>query len=53
MQTADPERWNALAQASRVYGLNEKAIEACRKQADRRKRLVDCSIGIEPTKARP
>lgn len=52
MQTADPERWNALAQSSRIYGLNEEAIEACRKQADRRKRSVGCSIRIEPTKAR-
>ena len=52
MQTGDPERWNALAQSSRIYGLNEEAIEACRKQADRRKRSVGCSIRIEPTKTR-
>jgi len=52
MQTGDPERWNALAQSSRIYGLNEEAIEACRKQADRRKKSVGCSIRIEPTKTR-
>lgn len=53
MQTADPERWISLAQASLMYGLNEEAVEACRNQADRRKRTVDCRIKIQPTKARP
>jgi hypothetical protein len=53
MQAADPERWISLARASRIYGLNEEAIEACRNQADRRKRSVDCRIKIQPTKARP
>ncbi len=51
MQAADPEHWNALAQASRIYGQNERAIEACRKQADRRKKSVGCSIEIEPNAA--
>lgn len=50
MQAADPERWNALAWASRIHGRNEKAIEACRKQADRKKKSVGCSIEIEPSK---
>lgn len=51
MQTADPERWNELVLASRILDQNEKAIEACRKRADRRNKSVDCSIEIEPTKA--
>lgn len=49
MQTVDPERWNALARASRIHGQNDKAIEGCRKQADRRKKPVGCSIEIEPS----
>ncbi len=51
MQTADPKRWNALAQSFHIYGQNEKAIEACRKQAARRKKSVGCSIEIEPNAA--
>lgn len=50
MRTADPERWNVLARASQIYGQNEKAIEACRKQADRRKKSASCQIEIEPSK---
>lgn len=50
MQAADPERWNVLARASRIHGQNDKAIEGCRKQADRRKKPVACSIQIEPSK---
>ena len=53
MQTADPERWISLARASRMYGLNEEASEACRNQADRRMRSIDCRIKIQPAKARP
>ncbi|MBE1528980.1 hypothetical protein GGC65_003436 [Sphingopyxis sp. OAS728] len=51
MQAADLERWNALAQASQIYGRNQKAIETCRKQADRKKKPVNCSIEIESTEA--
>ena len=50
MQAADPERWNALARASRIDVQNESDLEACREQADRRKKPVKCSIEIEPTK---
>lgn len=51
MQAADPDRWNTLVRASQIYGRNEEAIEACRKQADRRKKSVGCSIEIEPNAA--
>jgi hypothetical protein len=51
MQAADPDRWNTLVRASHIYGRNEEAIEACRKQADRRKKSVGCSIEIEPNAA--
>lgn len=50
LQAADPKRWNELARASQIYGQNEDAIEACRKQADRRKKSARCPIEIEPSK---
>ncbi len=50
LQAADRERWNELARASQIYGQNEDAIEACRKQADRRQRSASCPIEIEPSK---
>ena len=53
MQAADSDRWNALARTSQIYGRNEEAIETCRKQADRRKRSINCTIKIQPAKARP
>lgn len=53
MQAADPERWNALARASRIQSENEKAIQNCRKQADRKKKPVSCSIEIGPAKTPP
>lgn len=50
MQAADPERWNSLARASRIHAQNEKDLEACQKQANRRKKPMACSVEIEPTK---
>lgn len=51
IQVADPDRWNALVRASHIYGKNETAIDACRKQAQRRKKSVPCTIGIEPAES--
>jgi len=47
LQVADAERWNALVRASQTYGPNEKAIEACRKRAETRKKPVGCLIEIK------
>jgi len=52
MQTADPNRWNELARASRLYGENAKAIAACEAKAPRRKKPTPCKIEIPRSEAR-
>jgi len=47
MQVADPDRWNTIARASRVYHENEKSLAKCEKQARRMKAAVSCTVKIE------
>lgn len=47
MQVADPDRWNALARASRIYRDNEKSLAKCEQQARRKKTAVSCTVEIE------
>ena len=46
MQVADPESWSALSRLTDLYRANEKAIDTCYEEAQRRKKAVPCSIEI-------
>lgn len=46
MQVGDPEQWQNVARASRLYQANENTIDKCAKLAGRRKAEVACSIKI-------
>lgn len=51
MQVADPDRWNSLVRASRLYRGNETSVEKCEKRAARQKIAISCALKIEPRKA--
>lgn len=46
MRVGDPDRWNELVRASRVYSENAKAIAACQARSPRRKKAMRCTIEI-------
>lgn len=46
LQVADPQRWQALQQAARVWQSNAKALEDCRRRAAKVRKGVACSISV-------
>lgn len=48
LRVGDPARWNAVAQASRVYDGNEKKFADCEKLAERKKKAAACTVKVQP-----
>lgn len=48
MQAGDPARWNALVEALRIEEVNRAAIKGCVKDANARKRIVQCRLSVSP-----
>lgn len=48
MQVAQPEQWDNIVEAMRIYEANGAALEQCAKDAQRRKESVTCRVRIAP-----
>jgi hypothetical protein len=46
LQVYDPQRWQALREASSIYQSNAKPLEDCRRRAAKVKKGVSCSISV-------